>query len=121
MLDNHIKNLMESEWEESHRIRYNPVPQSEYIVPTETDPDILASNLRKWGGRTDKIETQFRSLRDFLFYNTAAPVEIYWPKREDRPKGIYIGPSQHDDLGPDSYPPLDTTDESIVSPVVPTA
>jgi len=121
MLDNHIKNLMESEWEESHRIKYNPVPQSEYIVPTETDTDILASNWRKWGGRTDRIETQFQALRNFLFYNTTAPVESYWPKRDDRPKGTFIGPSQHDELGPDTYPLLDTPDQSIVASIVPTA
>lgn len=122
MLDNHIKHLIgESEWEESHKIKYTVIPQSEYIVPTETDSDILVSTWRKWGSRTDKIETQFTRLRDFLFYNTAFPVESYWPKRDDRPKGLFIGPSQHDDLGPDAYPPLDTTDQSIVASVIPTA
>ena len=121
-LDKLLEKSLDAEYERNKRITNLPTyPQECYSIPPDMNSEQLTYLLRTWGGRTNIIEDRFRKLRDWLYFFSYSAVDRYYHYSEERPNGKFIGPNQHDNLGAEYYPPLDTTDESIVSPVVPTA
>ena len=121
ILDKLIQKLPDSELESSKRITNIPTyPQECYSIPTDMDGDKLSSYLRMWGGRVDKIETQFRKTRDYLYFFSYSSVDHMFPESDSRPHGKFIAANYHDTLGLDAYPSIDTPDESLVAPVIPT-
>ena len=121
ILEKLIQKLPDSKMEQGKRItNLSTFPQECYSIPPDMDGDKLSAHLRMWGGRVDKIETAFRNLREYLYFFSYSSVDHMYPESDTRPHGKFIAANYHDTLGPDAYPSIDTLDETLVAPVVPT-
>ena len=117
ILDKLIEKMPQASMEESKRFRsLTTFPQTEYTMSTTTDGEELAKRIRIWARRVDVAEQAFCVLRDYLYYFSYSSVDRFWPERDDRPFGEFVALNYHESAGPDTYPSIQTPDESLIAP-----
>jgi len=86
------------------------------LIPNEEAPDFtipvgindtqMETLLRKWSKKTVNIDDKFRKLRNKLWDYTHESISQFQCCCAENPDGLYVGSTNHDDLGPRMYPPF---------------
>ena len=99
----------------SKAIAYTPYTLSDYQeVANISNAEDYEKIKRRWIRRLSVLEDDFCRLRDYLYYCSYARVDKYVCKTDDRPNGRFIGQNYHETMGPEDYPALTDSDESLI-------
>ena len=78
----------------------------EFNVPVMADTTQLETLCRKWGRKVCDLDDKFLTLRHKMFDYSDVNIDKYSCCCAENPKGLYVGCSNHEDLGPSMYPTL---------------
>lgn len=78
----------------------------DYTIPNMADTTQLETLIRKWSRRTFDLDDKFLTLRRKMFDYSVVNIDKFSCCCAENPNGIYVGMTNHDDLGPRMYPTL---------------
>lgn len=78
----------------------------DYTIPIMADETQLETLCRKWSRRTFDLDDKFLALRRKMFDYSVVNIDKYSCCCAENPKGLYVGCSNHEELGPSMYPTL---------------
>jgi len=78
----------------------------DYTIPNMADTAQLETLIRKWSRKTFDLDDKFLALRRKLFDYSDVNIDKYSCCCAENPKGLYVGCSNHEELGPSMYPTL---------------
>ena len=79
---------------------------TEFTVPVMADATQLETLCRKWGKKVCDLDDKFLTLRNKMFDYSVVNIDKYSCCCAENPKGLYVGCSNHEELGPSMYPTL---------------
>lgn len=79
---------------------------TEFTVPVMADETQMETLCRKWGRKVCDLDDKFLALRRKMFDYSVVNIDKYSCCCAENPKGLYVGCSNHEELGPSMYPTL---------------
>lgn len=78
----------------------------DFTIPIMADATQLETLCRKWNRKVCDVDDKFLILRRKLFDYTYFDIDKFSCCCAENPKGLYVGCSNHEELGPSMYPPI---------------
>ena len=78
----------------------------DFTIPMSADDTQMETLLRKWSRKTVDLDSKFLTLRRKVFDYSVVNIDKFSCCCAENPKGLYVGSTNHDDLGPRMYPPF---------------